>query len=98
MKICVIPNSLVNVILILLYVKSDFCVKIDRELRDASDLLYKSNCESIKRVFIERGRCSCSIDSGIVSRNTGPIECIPSKIIAKSKHTWICFYSLLFSS
>ena len=87
MKICVIPNSLVNVILILLYVKSDFCAKIDRELRDASDLLYKSNCESIKRAFIERGRCRCSIDFSIVSRNTGPIECIPSKIIAKSKHT-----------
>ena len=88
MKDCVIPNSLVNVILILLYVESYCCVKIDRESRDISDTLNQSNCDGISSAyFIGGGRCTCVTFSSILSTNTGRIACIRNRNIDKSKHT-----------
>ena len=87
MKICVTSNSLVNVTLILLYVASYCSVIIDRELRDVSDLLDPSSCDSISGAFFNRLRCKCSTISSIVSTNTGRIACIPNVNIDKSKYT-----------
>ena len=98
MKICVISSSLENMILILLYMESSFCVMISRELVDISDSLDSNNCESISRSFTERGRCKCVSVSSIVSTDTGEIACIRNKDIDRSKYTGILLYSLLFPS
>ena len=79
----------VNIILFLLYMELSCCleIKIDRELRDISDLLDASNCESIKKSHIERGRCRCGATASIASINKGPISCINNNELEKSKYT-----------
>ena len=73
--------------LILLYVKSYCCVKIDRELRDIIDLLNPINCDGIRLAYLDGGRCKCSTFYSIVSTNMGQIACFQNKNIDKSKHT-----------
>lgn len=89
MNISMISNSLVNVILSLLYVESRSYFKIDRYSRDVSDLLDANNCNSISQAFLENGRCRCSIPpaSTILSANTGKIACIANRNIDSSKYT-----------
>ena len=100
MKICVMSNSLVNVILVLLYIESCRSFTIDRELRDISDSLDANNCNSIVQSYVVGGRrCRCDgISSSIVSTDTGLIHCIKNKDIDISKYTGTLLYSLLFSS
>ena len=90
-------KSPVNIILFVLYVESCCCFTIDRESRDVSDSLDKDNCDSINQSFSESGRCRCSTESSIVSKNTGPIACVLDNNIDKSKYTSVSPYSVLFS-
>ena len=90
MKISVISNSLVNVIILLLCIESCCFFKIDRELRDTSDSWDINNCNSIRRTFLENGRCRCSFSQGssILSTNTGQIGCTMNSHIDSGKNTW----------
>lgn len=94
MKISVISNSLVNVIILLLCIESCCFFKIDRELRDTSDSWDINNCNSIRRTFLENGRCRCSFSQGssILSTNTGQIGCTMNSHIDSGKNTWIFLY------
>ena len=89
MKISVISKSLVNIILFLLYIESCYCVKIDRDSPDISDLVDTNNCDSIQNSNLAVGRCRCSIGSGssIVSTNTGHLSCVANGNIDSSKYT-----------
>ena len=73
--------------LILLYVESYCCVKIDRELRDIIDLLNPTNCNDISLAYMDGRRCKCSIFYSTVSTNMGQIACIQNKNIDASKYT-----------
>ena len=73
--------------LILLYVESYCCVKIDRELRDIIDLLNPINCDGIRLAYLNGRRCKCFTFSSIVSTNMGQIACIKNKNIDTSKYT-----------
>ena len=96
MKVCVIANSLVNFILILLHMKQSSCITIDRESRDIIDSLAINNCDSIRKTFIQQGRCKCAEIASIASTDTAGIGCIRNKDIDRRKYTRILFNSLLF--
>lgn len=97
MKISVISNSLVNVILLLLYMEPCCFVTIIRELRDESDVLGERNCNRIAHTFVNNGRCRCDTSrSSILSTNTGQIACIADSNIDRSKYAWILFSTVSF--
>ena len=88
MKIGGRSKSLVNVILLLLYIESYYCFTIYREFRDESDTLDASNCNGIFNTYFEQGRCKCGIsqEASIVSTNTAQIACVRNNDIDKSKY------------
>ena len=69
------------------YMKSCYCVTIDRELRDTSDFLHVNNCNWLLNSYVENGKCKCATISSIVSTSTGNIACVRDGYIDRSKST-----------
>ena len=65
------------------YLESCYCVTIDRESRDRSDIDI-NNCDWLQGSFVDRGRCRC-VASSIVSTITGQIKCVRNGDIDTSK-------------
>ena len=68
------------------YLESCYCVTIDRESRDRSDIdIDINNCNWLQGSFLERGRCRC-VASSIVSTITDQIKCVRNGDIDASKN------------
>ena len=98
MKIEVRSKTLVNIILLLLYMESCCGFTIDREGRDISASFDQSNCNSIPRTFASQpGRCKCdrTPKSSIASTIAGTIACVENEDIDTSKYTCMLHYSVI---
>ena len=77
MQIILPSNSLLYIILVLLYMDLCRSVRLDRSFQDQVDAINLNNCDGITGSYMEGGRCRCSLSpTTVVSRGTGEIECI----------------------